>query len=399
MHLTSLTTRQRLAAVFMVIALIMAAGVVATIVTRPPAVSGGTIRVESGTETCGQGWTGSRAGLLTFAVHNTTVASEEVYLQGARDGLVYGELEGLGAGATHNLSVILANGRYRFVCMPSDLSAQRGPIVTVSGARHVANATAGIQIITAVNLIDPSKQYHAWIEGQLPVLGADVRALDAAVASGDVSEARSAWLTAHLVYESLGAAYGTFGDLDGAINGTPTPGTTAITDPDLTGFHRIEAVLWGGSAIAEARPFSERLITDVTALQTSFATAQIPALDVGLRSHEILENAIQFELTGSTDAGSGTSIATIGANLVGTRQALAPLRSLLAGRYPDLDRTEQWLDRATALVDSYHRPDGSWTPITQLSTTQHEALDATLDETVELLAPIAAITDPRLAPQ
>ncbi len=51
------------------------------------------------------------------------------------------------------------------------------------------------------------------------------------VSEGDLTAAKTAWLTAHLTYETLGAAYGAFGDLDTAINGSPAPGHTARTDP------------------------------------------------------------------------------------------------------------------------------------------------------------------------
>lgn len=377
----------------------MVIGIVITIANRSHsmAATDGVIAVESGTETCGQGWSGPSGGLLNFAVHNTTIAGEDVYLQGAHDELVYGELEGLGTGATHNLNVALGNGQYRFVCIPSDLTVQLGPIVTVSGVGANTKKTPGIRLVTNVALIEPTKTYHAWVLAQLPILLADVQALDSAVASANRSAAKSAWLAAHLEYETLGAAYGTFGDVDGAINGAPASGTTPLADPDLTGFHRIEAQLWAEAPLAEIAPVADQLVSDVTSLQAAFGSAQIPALDVGLRSHEILENAIQFELTASTDAGSHTTLATIGANLLGTRQALSPLMSLLKSRYPDLTKTEQWLDRSTALVDSFHHPDGSWTPLQQLSQSQRETLDSTLNATVELLAPVAAITDPRQA--
>jgi iron uptake system component EfeO len=401
MSASARSQNQRLLAVFAVIGVIIAAGITGTVLSRAQLhpSSRGAVRVESGTETCGQGWTDPHGGLIDFAVHNTTIAGEEVYLQGAKNGLLYGELEGLGAGATHNLSVILGDGSYRFVCLPSDLNVVFGPLVTVSGAGRPANATPGIAIVTNADLIEPSKQYHDWIEGRLPILVSDVQSLEDAVASGNVAVAKAAWLKAHLEYESLGAAYGAFGDSDAAINGAPASGTTAMGDPELTGFHRIEAMLWSGLPPPQILPYATQLVHDVTTLRTAFTTAQIPTLDVGLRAHEILENAIQFELTASTDAGSGTNIATISANLVGTREALAPLLPLLKTRFPELASTQQWLDRSASLVASYQHADGSWTPVQQLSTSERETLDAALDQTVELLASVATITDPRTPEQ
>jgi iron uptake system component EfeO len=357
--------------------------------------SSGSTAVSAGIDDCGVGWSASRGGPVTFTVSNSTVDSEDVYLAGARSSAIYGEIEGLATNAVRTLPVVLGDGAYRFVCIPAESDPVFGPTVTISGAGTVVGATPAIQLVTRADLLPAAQQYQAWITSRLPVLGADVLALDSAVASGNLAAARDAWLTGHLEYESLGAAYGAFGDADSAINGNPTPGLTALADPDLAGFHKAEALLWGGGSAAQIAPVTAQLVADVQKLQTDFATARVNALDVGLRAHEILENAIQFELPATTDAGSHTNLATIGANIVGTRQALAPLEGVLASRYPDLAKTKQNLDRSAALLASYRQPDGSWTPINNLTHAERATLDSTLDATVELLAPVAAICDPR----
>jgi iron uptake system component EfeO len=108
-----------------------------------------------------------------------------------------------------------------------------------------------------------------------------------------------------------------------------------------------------------------------------------------------MENTIQDQLNGDSDAGSGTTLATVDANIAGTIAAIEPLRALLASRGYDLEKTDDWLARAATLVESFHQLDGRWTPITGLSTADRQKLNATLDQTVELLAPIAAICEVR----
>ena len=49
---------------------------------------------------------------------------------------------------------------------------------------------------------------------------------------------------------------------------------------------------------------------DVRAAATPLPGLEIDLLDMGLRTHEILENALQFQLTGHDDYGSGTTLAT-----------------------------------------------------------------------------------------
>jgi iron uptake system component EfeO len=270
-----------------------------------------------------------------------------------------------------------------------------GPIVTVGAAPPSLALTPGIVPVTRNDLIPVAKAYGAWVSSRIPVLRKQVESLGDDVAEGDLSAAKTAWLTAHLTYETLGAAYDAFGDLDTAINGTPAPGRTALNDPDLAGFHRIEALLYSGAPAVSIRPVVTALSQAVAALGAAFADAEVDPGAIGLRAHEIVENAIQFELQGTTDAGSGTNIATIGANLAGASAALQPLDGILASRYTNLDATRASLARSQALVQSLRHPDGTWTPVSALTRAQRERLDAALSETAELLAPVAAICDIR----
>lgn len=355
--------------------------------------------VQAGTDACGAGWPASPdralAGPQTFRIRNTSVAGIEVQLVNPTNGAVYLDAEGLGSGATHDYGVRLPSGQYRFRCLPADANPSTGPVVHLRGATHVSDETPGIVPVTRDDLIPAAKSYGAWIESRLPALLDDVRALDADVRAGDVRAARRDWLTGHREYEQLGAAYGAFGDDDTAINGLPAAGRTALDDPHLTGFHRVEALLWSGAPSRRAVAPADALVAAVAHLRRTFPTQRVDPLDIGLRSHEILENALRFEATGATDAGSHTALATIDANTSGTEHALEPLRSILRTRYPGLRATDRALATLRADVRSHRRPDGSWDTLDGLDRAAREHLDADLDAALERLAPVAAICDPR----
>lgn len=350
----------------------------------------------AGLDDCGAGWNSSAGGDLSFSVHNSSISSMDVYLQNAKTAAVYAELEGLGPGASANLSAVLGDGSYEFVCIGSDAPITSGKQVEIVNAPGRSDLTPGIVPVTRNDLYGPTQQYSAWITSQLPVLVAGVAGLESSIRSGDRGAAEQAWISAHITYEQLGAAYGAFGDADTAINGTPAAGLASDTDPNLTGFHRIESILWSDQPVTSADPFAAQLVSAATTLQTSFATARLDPLDIGLRSHEILENSVQEELNGTDDAGSGSTFATLDANITGTEQAVNPLRDILASRGYDLATLDVWLNRSKQLVESYHQADGTWTPLSTLSRDQREKVDATLGQTVELLAPIASICDVRL---
>ena len=396
----SSTSRNWLGAIAAVV-VIGCLATVAIVASRPqPSIAdtpGGPIRVNANLDQCGKGWADSQGGRISFAVTNSSLAGMEVYLENASTGAVYAELERLGSGATANFDVALGNGRYRFACLGDDSPATAGPTVTISGARAGAKTTPGVLPVTANELYPAAKSYSAWVVARLSVLRTKAERLEASIAARNPARAKLNWLDARDQYEQLGAAYGAFGDLDTAINGEPANGTTDATDPSLTGFRRIEYLLWAGKPLADALRPARQLVVNIQTLRTTFAATRFDPLDVGLRAHEILEDAVQNELNGGVSDRSGTALATVAANVRGTQQVLSTLTGILTSRGYDVAATDAVLQRALLLADSYRDGAGRWQRLSHLSTSQREELDSVFDQAVEDLAPIAAICDVRRA--
>ena len=56
-----------------------------------------------------------------------------------------------------------------------------------------------------------------------------------------------------------------------------------------------------------------------------------------------------------------------------------------------------WLDRLNSLLISQGKsPNGQWIPVSQLSVSSGEQIDSACSQALEELAPIAAITEPRI---
>ena len=299
-------------------------------------------------------------------------------------------MEGIGPGTTRQLTVRLGRGTYAFKCVPDDADAVTGPTVRVDSGRPGPAATP----VTEHDLIPPSIAYQTWVGTGLGEVVRLTTALRDAVDRGDLAAARGAWLPAHLQYERLGAAYDAFGDAAGRIDGTDAGLPDGVRDKGFTGFHRIEYGLWHGQSARELRAPADALVKAVTTLRDGWAQTRMDPAQLGLRAHEILENTVQFELTGRSDYGSGSSLATARANLDGTREVLSRLRPLLGTRYADLPGLDEELDRAGRLLDGFRRG-GSWTPLDGLSRTNREDVDAVLGDLVERLASVATLLDPR----
>jgi iron uptake system component EfeO len=354
-----------------------------------------TLKVDIGS--CGKPWSAGAGGPVTFAITNAFYNPMDAYLTDAGTGDYLAEYEGLGTGATLTQTVTLGNGSYRFVCFPDDEAAVTGPTAKVTGATGIVGTPAVAPVSTG-DLIAPSQSYTRWIASRLPALRRQTAALAGDVRSGATAKAKADWLTAHLTYETLGAAYDAFSsggtDFDGLINPIPTSGVDPARDPGLTGFHKVEALLWTGAPASRLVPVARALVADVDRLITAFPQLAIEPNDLPLRSHEIVENALQFELTAESDAGSHTNLATAWANLTGAQQALASLRGILGTRYPALPQTERSLVTAKQLLVSLKRH-GSWPALDTVSRYQREQVDGAFQHAVELLAPIAAICDVR----
>jgi iron uptake system component EfeO len=347
--------------------------------------------VDVSTGTCGRGWARPRTGTQVFVLHNSGTAAAEVYLTDPATGEFYAEVEGLAPGATRPMPVDLGSGTYAFMCLQEDTDAVRGPSVTVPGTAPRGPAALPV---TEHDLIPPTLAYQRWIGGRAAELARGTGALKADIDRGDLAAARRDWLSAHLVYERMGAAYGTFGAADTAVNGIAAQTPGAVHDPSFTGFHRVEYGLWHGEPAASLRGPAAHLDAVVRALRDGWPRQRIDPADMGLRAHEILENTLQFELTGRTDYGSGTSLAAARANIDGTREILARLRPLLRTRLPGLPRLDAALAAAAAALDAQHHG-AAWTPLTRLPRGARERIDADVGAALEQLARVAAIFDVR----
>jgi iron uptake system component EfeO len=367
----------------------LAATVVACGNSRPPASSSATA-ISFNDSSCGGAWQLARPGWHTFEITNDAENGAEVDLTDPASGAVYGELENIGPGTTAPLSLDVGSGKYAFVCEVQDFDPLTGPTATVGG--HEQGAPA-ILPVTYNDLYPLEKEYARYTEGGLQVLARQTTALAAAVRGGNLAAAKRDWLTAHLQYETLGAAYDAFGTYDDEIDGRADALGTG--NPRWTGFYRLEFGLWHGQSAHELTAVAVTLNTNVRQLLAWWPSQQIPLIDIGLRTHEIMENALEFQLTGHDDYGSGTTLATVLANIQGTRYLLSLLRPLLAPRYAQLPEVYTGLTFLQSLIEKERLRSGWWVPVSALPTATREDIDAACGQLLQELSPIASIAEPR----
>ena len=344
------------------------------------------------TRSCAPGWTAPSAGQRTFSVKNTSGELFDVELVGADQVTVYGEIEKVAPRTDVDLTTTVPPGTYRWRC------AGISGIETISAPARVTGRSGSpahpYVPVTYDQLQAVTLAYRTAVTAGLAQLTSDTDQLQAAVDSGDQAQAEALWLVAHMQYERLGAAYGTFGDFDTEIDGRPLGLAGGVNDPKFQGFLRLEYGLWNGQPTAVLAPVADALDAAVHGLDQAFPLQQTPPNDVALRTHEILENSLQFELTGETDDGSHTNLATVRANVDGTMMTLQAVTPLLRQRNPALLRqVTTGLAQLATLLDQYQHPAGTWVPLDSLTQTQREQLDGAVSELVEQLAPIPDILE------
>jgi high-affinity iron transporter len=347
---------------------------------------------------CGTGWSSPAGGTQSFVIKNNGANTAEVYLINPISNAVFGEDPDVTPGSTETMNVSIGAGAYVFRCSFVDGTVLNSATYQVTGSGPVQ---AGVAPVTEQDMQDPVYQYRGYVQQSLPTLLAAAERLDADLKAGNLAQAKADWLPAHLDYERLGAAYGTFGDFDQEIDGSAGGLAQGTATPDWTGFFRIEYGLWHGQSAAVLGPLGDSLVADIKGLIKAFPGQTTPANDLPLRTHEILENALQFQLTGIQDYGSGTTLATLYANTQGTAQVLATISSLIQARDPSLLGGIN-AGLATVQADLTALGAGPCTsacampdPLGSLTTAQRQRLDADLGQLLENLSVVPDLLEER----
>lgn len=376
------------------IAIIVAAGALAAaggIVAATRGGDAGPPRIAVSDRGCATNWAAPGSGRAIFDVQNTSPRTVfSVQLIDAAGAKVYGKLNMVAPGTGVPLDVVLPPGRYSFRCLGSDGYTYDSSVRQVSGPP--VSAAESFTPVTPLQLAGAMQTYRLSLRPIMRRLVIDTDLLTDAVRAGRLRRARTLWLPAHLDYSRLGVAYGTFGKFNDEIDGRPLGLVGGVHDPHFQGFLRLEYGLWHDqprSDLARVAAALDRAVHTLAQQFQTFTMLNWTNTDLPLRAHEILENTLQFELTGETNEGSNTNLATAWANVQGTSLALVALKPLLQTRDPHLlSNATAAIGRLTTSLGAYEQPNGHWTGLDALTTAQRERLDSATSGLLEELEKI-----------
>lgn len=268
------------------------------------------------------------AGPVTFTVANTNAPGiSEVEL--LRDQRIVGEKENLAPGLDPvSFTVTLDGGPYQLYCPGANNEYQT---LTVTGQAPAAPTGTVASVLS-----QGTKDYAAYIVNQIGQLNDGVKALDAAVQSGNTDAAKAAYAKARLFWERSESTVEGFvlpgfavGDNAGSLDYLIDMRESTPVDAKVgwKGFHAIERDLWQGGAITPGtKAFSTELVGNAGKLNAIVATLQYKPEDLANGASDLIEEVQNTKITGEEEAFSHIDLVDFAGNVEGAQQAYASLR-------------------------------------------------------------------------
>ncbi|HEX3975491.1 MAG TPA: EfeM/EfeO family lipoprotein [Solirubrobacteraceae bacterium] len=247
----------------------------------------------------------------------------------------------------------------------------------------------------------PVAAYRSYSVARLRLMQGEISKLVAALAADDRGAAQAAWRGAYADYLNLGAVYleGPISDLNDAIDGTPGGLPGGVTSPRFSGLHRLERGLWTGAPLTGLEPWARKLAADVTRLAKLVPSVAIDPLDFATRAHEILEDAVRDQLSGTDAPWSGAGVLGTAAGVVATTEVIKTLSPDLTNRETVLPTVEADMGSLRTTLATIQRAHGGTLPTTsQLTQDQSEQLDASLGQALEGLAQVPGVLEATRTP-
>lgn len=173
-------------------------------------------------------------------------------------------------------------------------------------------------IAASKELQEAAKAYNKYVQDQGNQLVTVLEQLDAAVKSGDLKKAQESYGQSRMPYERIEPIIETFSELDGVMDARVDDFKNE-KDPEFTGYHRIEYLLFVKKNVKEAEAFSSRLLEDGKKMQQAIAATTIEPSDFIAGVGELMEEAQSSKITGEEERWSGATIPVIRANVEGAQ--------------------------------------------------------------------------------
>ena len=354
-----------------------------------------TLANASGADTCTPDKNSLTAGPVTVTVKNESAAGiTEIEL--LKDQRILGEKENLAPGlAPVSFTLTLDGGTHQIYCPGAD----KDHVDFMVTGQAAAAPTGSAQSILAQG----TKDYAAYVSGQVDSMNAAVGALNTAVQAGDVDQAKAAYAKVRPYYERAESNVEGFvlpgfkpednaGNLDYLVDmRESTPVDPAV---GWSGLHAVERDLWQKGAITdETKKFGTDLVANTAKLKGVVADLEYRPEDLANGAADLIEEVQSGKISGEEEQFSHLDLLDFAANVEGAQQAYASLRPGLEQIDADLvKKLDQQFQSVQTMLDGYRDPNalGGFKPYTaELQVSDSGKLTAAIQPLHDSLAAVA----------
>jgi iron uptake system component EfeO len=201
-------------------------------------------------------------------------------------------------------------------------------------------------------------RYRERLGREVSLMREETRAFTDAVRAGDLEAARAAYAPSRVRWERIEPIAGLVEDVDVAVDAR-VDDFAGPDDPEFTGWHRLEHLLWARETTRGGAAFADRLDADLARLEREMATLEVPPVAMALGAAELIEEVSEGKITGEEDRYSKTDLWDFAANVEGARIVIDLLAPALREADPALlGRVRTGLGELEASLAPLRRGDG-----------------------------------------
>ncbi len=183
---------------------------------------------------------------------------------------------------------------------------------------------------------DAVAQYQTYAVEQATLTQTDTKVLTDAVRAGDLEAAQAAYAPSREGWERIEPLAGLIPELDGTLD-SRVDDFAGTDDPDFTGWHRLEYMLFEDDTTEGGAEFADQLDADLATLVAEIESLDIPAGAVPVGASELIEEVSLGKITGEENRYAKTDLWDLAANIEGSEYAIELLSPALEEADPDLN--------------------------------------------------------------
>ncbi|MEG6508979.1 iron uptake system protein EfeO [Methyloligella sp. 2.7D] len=231
-------------------------------------------------------------------------------------------------------------------------------VAALAFAIGVGSANAKQEDIT-LELVEPLADYKIYVAENTKQLVKDTTAFVAAIKDGDVEKAKSLFGPTRTSYEKIEPIAELFSDLDVSIDARADDYEKAEQDPDFTGFHKIEYVLWEKDTTDGLDEIADKLLADVTDLDKRINDLTFPPEKVVGGAAVLMEEVAATKISGEEDRYSHTDLWDFDANFAGSKKIFILVKPLIVEDDPEfVAKVEENFGDVDETLAKYKTDDG-----------------------------------------